>query len=84
MRGPGSDDTPVAMRIPTAQAWVSKCDFQRKKVLGEITDSSIGTGKIQDDPRASCAQGSKNKLRNDGSMLKGHRPYLEGAFNGQS
>ena len=56
MRGPGSNDTPVAMSTPRVQVLVSKYHFSVKgtKVLWRMTVSRAGAGKIHE-PGASSS-----------------------------
>lgn len=57
LRGPRSNDTPVAVRTPTIQTLVSKCYSLGKgtKVLVEVADSRTkAAGKVQDEPGVSC------------------------------
>lgn len=61
------------------QASLGPIRRQEPEILGEITDSSTVTGKIQDDPKTACVPGSKDVLKKSWEhVARTQDPILKG------
>lgn len=89
LRNPGSSDTTIETSTSNAEIWFLTPFSNQKKLLGEMTELSSGSRKIQNEPRAFYRTRNEDiaqKLNNNNRWCKskGYWSQFGGVPNGQS